>query len=105
MDIGESGSDSDDGFIVSDDEEEYKPRRGEKKRAKRNVVLSDDEFDDVIIPAVKPEPKPKTSAAEMNEYEISTKMQVRIHSPHVIPNAHLSLEDDGRAYRIEKVPP
>jgi len=106
MDVDESGSDSDDDFIVPDDEEDYKPRRGKKKRAKRNVVLSDDEYDDVIIPAVKPEAKPKASAAEMNEYEISTKMQVCIHLPCVVvPNAHPLLEDDGRAYRIEEVPP
>ena len=103
MDVDES--ESDDGFIVPDDEEDCKPRQG-KKRAKRNVVLSDDEYEDVIIPAVKPEAKPKTSAAEMNEYEISTKMQVRIHSPRVVtPNIHPLLEDDGRAYRIEEVPP
>ena len=76
MDVDES--DSDDGFIVPDDED-YEPRPG-KKYAKRNVVLSDDdEYDDVIIPAVKPEAKPKASVGEMNEDEISTKMQVRPH--------------------------
>ena len=76
MNVDESASDSDDGFIVPDDHEDYKPRRG-KKHAKRNVVLSDDEYDDVIIPAAKPEAKPKASVGEMNEDEISTKMQVR----------------------------
>jgi hypothetical protein len=81
MDVDESESDSDSDFIVPDDYEEQKPRREKKKYAKRNVVLSDDEYDDVIIPAAKPEAKPKASAAEMNEYEISTKMQVRIHLP------------------------
>jgi hypothetical protein len=78
MDLDESESDSDDDFIVHDDDEDHKPRLG-KKHAKRNVVLSDDEYDDVIIPAAEPKVKPKTSAAEMNESEISTKMQVRIY--------------------------
>ncbi|KAF9652417.1 hypothetical protein BDM02DRAFT_3109440 [Thelephora ganbajun] len=72
MDVDESESYDD--FIVPDDDEDHKPRRG-KKYAKRNVVLSDDEYDDVIIPAAKPEAKPKASVGEMNEYEISTKMQ------------------------------
>ena len=104
MDVDESESDSDDDFIVSDDED-YKPRRKEKKRAKRNVVLSDDEYDDVIIPAAKPEAKPKASAGEINEDEISTKMQVRIHFPRVTPDSHLVSEDDGRTTRIEEVKP
>lgn len=105
MDIDESESDSDGDFIVPDDEEDYEPRRG-KKHAKRNVVLSDDEYDDVIIPAVKPETKPKASAAEMNEDEISTKMQVCICSVRaVVSSAHPVSEDDGRAYRFEEVPP
>jgi len=103
MDVDES--DSDDGFIVPDDED-YKPRPG-KKYAKRNVVLSDDdEYDDVIIPAVKPEAKPKASVAEMNENEISTKMQVRVHLPYVISGAHPGVsEDDGRVNRFKEVSP
>ena len=72
----ESESDSDGDFIVPDDEEDYNPRQRGRKRAKRDIVLSDDEYDDVIIRAEKPAEKPKTSAAEMNEGEISTKMQV-----------------------------
>ena len=79
MDVDES--DPDDDFIMPDDDDGLKPRRG-KKHAKRNVVLSDDEhdeYDDVIISAVKPETKPKASVGEMNENEISTKMQVCIH--------------------------
>jgi len=105
MDVDESESGSDDDFIVPDDEDDYKPRRG-KKRAKRNVVLSDDEYDDVIIPAAKPKAKPKASVGEMNEDEISTKMQVRIHLTRVIvSSAHPVLEDDGRANRIEEVSP
>ena len=92
MDVDESESDDD--FIVPDDVEDYKPRR-EKKRAKRNVVLSDDEYDDVIIPAAKPKAKPEGSAGEMNEDEISTKMQVRIHLPRVISDVHPVSEDDG----------
>jgi len=86
MDVDESDSGDDfivpddDEFIVYEDGDHYKPLRGKKKNAKRNVVLSDDdEYDDVIIPAVKPEPKPKASVGEMNEDEISTKMQVSIH--------------------------
>lgn len=103
MDVDES--DSDDDFIVPDDEDEYKPRRGKKKHAKRNVVLSDDEFDDVIIPAAKPEVKPKASVGEMNEDEISTKMQVRIHTHlhHGITDTHPVSEDDGRANGVEEV--
>jgi hypothetical protein len=81
MDVDESDPDSDDNFIVPDDEADYRPRQGKKKCAKRNVVLSDDEYDDVIIPAVKPEAKPKSSVGEMNENEISTKMQVCIPLP------------------------
>ena len=89
MDVDES--DSDDDFIVPDDDDD-KPRRG-KKYAKRNVVLSDDdEYDDVIIPAVKPETKPKASVGEMNEDEISTKMQVRVHLPYVIPTLILAFQ-------------
>lgn len=114
MDVDESELDSGGDFIVLDDDEDYKPRRGKKKHAKRNVVLSDHEYDDVsdheyddvIIPAAKPEAKPKASAAEMNENEISTKMQVCIYLRHVVVfNAHPVSEDDGRTYRIEKVPP
>lgn len=78
MGADESESGSDDNFIVPDDDEDYKSLRGKKKHAKRNVVLSDDEYDDVIIPAAESKVKPKASAAEMNEYEISTKMQVCI---------------------------
>lgn len=106
MNVDESESDSDRDFIVSDGEEAYEPHRG-KKRAKRNVVLSDDdEYDDVIIRAVKPETKPKASAAEMNEDEISTKMQVCICLVcAVVSGAYPVSEDDGRAYRIEEVPP
>jgi len=102
MDVDES--DSDDDFIVPDDD--YKPRRG-KKYAKRNVVLSDDdEYDDVIIPAVKPEAKPKASVGEMNEDEISTKMQVRVHFPCVISDPHSGVsEDDGRLNRFKEVTP
>ena len=104
-DAEESESSSDDGFIVPDDDEGYKPRRG-KKHAKRNVVLSDDEYDDVIIPAAESKAKPKASAAEMNEYEISTKMQVCVYLPRiVVSSTHPVLEDDGRAYRIEEIPP
>ena len=104
-DVDESESDSDDDHVVPDDEEDCKPRRG-KKHAKRNVVLSDEDYDDVIIPAAESKAKPKASAAEMNEYEISTKMQVCIYLPRVVVfNAHPVLEDDGRAYRIEEVPP
>lgn len=88
MSVDKSCSDSDDDFVVPDDEEDYKPRRGEKKRAKRNVVLSDDEYDDVIIPAAKPGAKPNF-VGEMNEYEISTKMQVRVRpSPDVHRRPH-----------------
>lgn len=106
MDIDGSESDSDGDFIVPDDDEDHKPRRGKKKYAKRNVVLSEDEFDDVIIPAAEPKAKPKASAAEMNEDEISTKMQVCIYLPSiVISGAHSALENDGRAHRIEEVPP
>ena len=92
MDVDESDSDDsfivpdDDDFIVFDDDDDNKPPR-KKKHAKRNVVLSDDdddEFDDVIISAPKPEAKPKASVGEMNEDEISTKMQVRIHLPRVV---------------------
>lgn len=79
--IDGSESESDDEFIVSNDEEDHKARRGRKKHAKRNVVLSDDEYDDVIIHAVKPGAKPKASVGEMNEGEISTKMQVRVRLP------------------------
>ena len=104
MDVDESESDSLDGFIVPDDEEDYKPRLG-KKRAKRNVVLSDDEYEDVIIPAAKPEAKPKASVGEMNEYEISTKMQVRINLPRFVPGVHPVSEDDGRINRVEEVTP
>jgi len=106
MDVDESESSSDDDFIVPDDEDDYKPRRG-KKRAKRNVVLSDDEYDDVIIPAAKPEAKPKASVGEMNEDEISTKMQVRVHLPRVVvvSDTHSVLEDDARANRVEEVQP
>ena len=118
MSVDDSGSDSDDSFIVPDDydddnddndndededdhsdddhsDDDHRPRRGKKKHAKRNVVLSDDEYDDVIIPAVKPEAKPKASVGEMNEDEISTKMQVRVRLSLFIANAHLVLEDDG----------
>lgn len=102
MDVDES--ESDDGFIVPDDEEDCKPRQG-KKRAKRNVVLSDDEYEDVIIPAVKPEAKPKTSVGEMNEDEISTKMQVRINLSRSVPDVHPVPEDDGRTNRIKEVTP
>jgi len=106
VDIDGSESDSDGDFIVPDDDEDHKPRRGKKKYAKRNVVLSEDEFDDVIIPAAEPKAKPKASAAEMNEDEISTKMQVCIYLPSiVISGAHSALENDGRAHRIEEVPP
>lgn len=65
---------------MPDDEEDHEPRQ-KKKHAKRNVILSDDEYDDVIIPAVQPGAKPKASVGEMNEYEISTKMQVRVRFP------------------------
>jgi hypothetical protein len=105
MDVDESDSDSDDDFIVPDDEDDYEPRRGKKKYAKRKVVLSDDEYDDVIIPAAKPEAKPKASVGEMNEDEISTKMQVRIHLHRVISCSHPVLEDDGRVNRVKKVQP
>lgn len=64
-----------------DDGEYQKPRQG-KKHAKRNVVLSDDEYDDVIITAANPEVNPRASVGEMNESEISTKMQVRVRLPH-----------------------
>lgn len=106
MDVDESESDSDGGFVMLDDEEGYGPRRG-KKHAKRNVVLSDsDEYNDVIIRAVKPETKPKASAAEMNENEISTKMQVcTCLVCAVISGAHPVSEHDGRAHRVEEVPP
>lgn len=107
MDVDESESDSDCDFVVPDDEEGYEPHRRKKKHAKRNVVLSDDdEYNDVIIPAVKPETKPKASAAEMNENEISTKMQVcTCLVCAVISGAHPVLEHDGRAHRVEEVPP
>lgn len=81
MDVDESDSDSDDDFIIPDDEADYEPRQGKKKHAKRNVVLSDEEYDDVIIHGAKSEEKPKASVGEMNENEISTKMQVRICFP------------------------
>jgi hypothetical protein len=81
MSTDESESDSDDSFIVPDDEEYHKPRQGKKKHAKRNVVLSDDEYDDVIIPAAKPGANQRASVGEMNESEISTKMQVRVRLP------------------------
>lgn len=104
MDIDESDDDSDDDFIMPDDDEDYKPHQRKGKRAKRNVVMSDDEYDDVIIPAAKPEAKPKASVAEMNEYEISTKMQVGIHlSCAVVSYAHPVLEDDGRANRVKEI--
>lgn len=105
MDVDES--DSDDDFIVPDDEDDHKPLQG-KKRAKRNVVLSDDddEYDDVIISAAKPEAKPKRSVGEMNENEISTKMQVRTHLPRAVAsNTHPFLEDDGRINRLKEVQP
>jgi len=110
MDLDESESDSDDSFVVPDDDDDNdsKPRRGKKKHAKRNVVLSDDdEFDDVIIPAAKPKPeaKSKASVGEMNEDEISTKMQVRFHLPCIVSDAHPVLEDDGRVNRIKEVSP
>lgn len=82
MSVDESESDSDDDCIVFDDEEDHEAHQGKKKHAKRNVVLSDDEYDDVIIPAAKPGAKSKTSVGEMNEDEISTKMQVRVRLPH-----------------------
>lgn len=104
-DVDESESDSDGDFIVPDDDEDHKPRQGKKKYAKRNVVLSDDEFDDVIIPAAEPKAKPKASAAEMNEDEISTKMQVCIYLPRIVVScAHSASENDGRAHHIEEVP-
>ena len=81
VDESESDPDSDDDFTVSDDKEDFVSRQVKKKHAKRNVVISDDEYDDVIIPAVKPGAKPKASVGEMNEYEISTKMQVRFRLP------------------------
>ena len=106
MDVDQSESDSDDDFIVPDDDEDCKPLRGKKNHAKRNVVLSDDEYDDVIIPVIKPEAKPKASAAEMNKYEISTKMQVVVVSLALFfPCIHPVLEDDGRTGRIEELPP
>ena len=103
MGVDESETDSLDDFIVSDGEEDHKPHRGKKKHAKRKVVLSDDEYDDVIIPAAKRGVKPKASVGEMNEGEISTKMQVRVSLPRDVSNVHPVSEDDGRVDRVEDV--
>jgi hypothetical protein len=105
-DLDDSEPDSDDDIIVLDDEKDYRPPQGMKKHAKRNVVLSDDEYEDVIIPAAKPQVKWKASVEEMNEGEASTKMQVRIHlHRNILERAYLVLEDDGRANRVEEIQP